>query len=298
MMCARLLRPEQRGARHGRILRWSESSFERAAKLRGDPALGARRSSAMMFCCSTVRLNIYLYVIIPEGLFPQQDTGACSAASRPTRASRSRRCEKLASFMTIISADPAVDNVVGFTGGNSATGSIFVRSSRWPSAKCPPTQVIARLRQSFKEPAPTSSCKARRTSASAAAAKRQYQYALQGDDLGRAARMETEDQRGAGQAARAGRRQQRPAGERTPDRAGDRPRLGCALGVSRNNRFHAQRPLRSASGFHDLQSSLNQYHVVMEAAPEYWQARARTGMHYRCLIRLLCELNCRCTSVC
>jgi multidrug efflux pump len=95
MMCARLLRPQHEGT-HGRLFQWSERGFE---WLRN----GYRRSLAfvlghgvwvMLVLLATIILNVYLYVIIPRAFSRSRTPDASPAASRRTRASRSRRCAR------------------------------------------------------------------------------------------------------------------------------------------------------------------------------------------------------------
>ena len=67
----------------------------------------------------TIGLNVYLFVIVPKGFFPQQDTGRLTGGSRVRRRTpRFRRCRgSWQQIVGIVKHDPAVDNVVGFTGG-------------------------------------------------------------------------------------------------------------------------------------------------------------------------------------
>ena len=82
----------------------------------------------MLVLLATVCLNIYLYVIIPKGFFPQQDTGRLIGNIQADQSISFQAMRvKLADFMTIVSSDPAVENVVGFTGGSQRnSGFMFV----------------------------------------------------------------------------------------------------------------------------------------------------------------------------
>src|ERR1700753_3983375 len=73
-------------------------------------------------------LNFYLYVVIPKGFFPQQDTGRIVGAIQADQSiSFQLMQEKLAQFVNIIKKDPAVETVVGFTGGcQTNSGFMFV----------------------------------------------------------------------------------------------------------------------------------------------------------------------------
>ena len=110
--------PSERGFEA--VLRGYERTL--AWALRPRPAHGARS------CWRPSCLNVYLYVIIPKGFFPQQDTGRLIGRIQADQSiSFQAMRQKLADFIDIVRADPAVENVVGFTGGASATpGSMFV----------------------------------------------------------------------------------------------------------------------------------------------------------------------------
>jgi multidrug efflux pump subunit AcrB len=110
MMCARLLRPAVE-RKPGRIGRMSERAF---ASL----VAGYRRSLIwvldhgliiMVVLLATVCLNIYLYVIIPKGFFPQQDTGRLIGGIQADQSiSFQAMQKKLADFVDIVRQDPAV----------------------------------------------------------------------------------------------------------------------------------------------------------------------------------------------
>ena len=174
-MCARLLKPERPEARPGRLSRCERKRLRiAAARLRAIAGLGAAAQPLHDAAArGDGRLNVYLYVIVPKGFFPQQDTGRLTAPSRPTRAFRSRRCsKKLDDFVEIVRQDPAVENVIGFTGGGAAQQRPHVRLAeaaggaqdvRRPGDRAPARQARAVSR------APPCSCSRCRTSASAAA---------------------------------------------------------------------------------------------------------------------------------
>src|SRR4029453_859180 len=72
----------------------------------------------MLVVAVTVGLNIYLYVTIPKGFFPQQDTGRLTGGIQADQSISFQAMRgKLTEFMGIVGADPAVDNVAGFSGG-------------------------------------------------------------------------------------------------------------------------------------------------------------------------------------
>ena len=135
----------------------------------------------------TIGLNISLYRAIPKGFFPQQDTGRIFGSIRADQSSSFAAMQKrLDTFIAIVEADPAVDNVTGFTGGgqrNSAQMFLTLkpRSERLESAD----QIVARLRQRlskeagarlFLVPAQDIRIGARQSSA-------QYEFTIKADDL-------------------------------------------------------------------------------------------------------------------
>ncbi len=174
MMCARLLKPfgEQK---HGRFYHASERIFEAALnryRVTLDWALAHGRIM-MLILAATIGFNIYLYIIVPKGFFPQQDTGRLTGNIQADQSiSFQAMREKLTNYVDIVHADPAVDNVVAFTGGGQRN-SAFMFISLKPIAErhLSADQVIARLRpqSSRANPAPACSCNRSRISAWAGA---------------------------------------------------------------------------------------------------------------------------------
>src|SRR5207253_7861767 len=78
----------------------------------------------MLVAAITVAVNGYLYVVVPKGFFPEQDNGRLMGALQADQdTSFQAMQDKLARFVKIVMADPAVDTVAGFTGGNQGTGN-------------------------------------------------------------------------------------------------------------------------------------------------------------------------------
>jgi multidrug efflux pump len=149
MMCARLLRPH-RGSGDGRLSRMAERFF--AGMLRGyEKSLGWSLRHAklvMLILAATVGLNVYLYADIQKGFFPQQDTGRIIGNIQADQAiSFQAMREKLAAFVDIIQADPAVESVTGFTGGGQRnSGFMFVSLKPRAERDLSADQVVGRLR--------------------------------------------------------------------------------------------------------------------------------------------------------
>ncbi|MGA7749270.1 MAG: efflux RND transporter permease subunit, partial [Gallionella sp.] len=119
MMCARLLKPDN-GKKHGRLYHASEQFFEAALnryRFTLDWALAHGRIMLVVLA-ATIGLNIYLYSIVPKGFFPQQDVGRLTGNIQADQSiSFQAMREKLANYVDIVNSDPAVENVVAFTGG-------------------------------------------------------------------------------------------------------------------------------------------------------------------------------------
>src|ERR1700742_1806572 len=129
MMCAVLLRSEA-GQKHGRLYQISERFFEGMLGLYrrslgsalGHPAL------TMLVFLVTIGLSVYLYIVIPKGFFPQQDTGRMIGSIQADQSiSFQLMQQKLTQFVTILKKDPAVETAVGFTGGGQTnSGFMFI----------------------------------------------------------------------------------------------------------------------------------------------------------------------------
>ena len=150
MMCAWLLKPGTGDKPPGRIARGFENAFKRV--LRGyehslDWALGSKLL-VMLALLAVVGLNVFLYISAPKGFFPQQDTGRISGGLRADRSISFQAMQgKLKELVDIIRRDPAVDTVVGFTGGSRAGGGFMFINLKPVGQRSEAGQaVIARLR--------------------------------------------------------------------------------------------------------------------------------------------------------
>jgi multidrug efflux pump len=276
MMCAVLLRRET-GEGHGRAYRITERVFEAMLSYYRRTLTSALEHpfSIVLIFFAAIGLNIYLYFVIPKGFFPQQDTGRIIGVIQADQSiSFQLMQQKLTQFVSIIKKDPAVETVVGFTGGGQTNSgfmflSLLPRSERNVSSDA----VIARLRREMAVvPGATLFLQSvQDIRAGGRASNAQYQYTLQGptfEELNEwapkiAAALQREpnladvnsDQQNKGLEA---------------DLVIDRDaaaRLGITVSQIDNTLYDAfgQRQVST------IYVARNQYHVIMEVAPRYWQ---------------------------
>src|SRR5438034_6175703 len=154
MMCSRLLKPATAYGR-SRFAVLSERVIDSVRN-------GYGRSLAwvldhgvltMLVLAATIALNVYLYVVIPKGFFPQQDTGRLIGNIQADQGiSFQAMQQKLRDFVSIVRADPAVENVVAFTGGGQRNGGfMFVTLKPISERRDSADLVIARLRGNLSQ---------------------------------------------------------------------------------------------------------------------------------------------------
>jgi multidrug efflux pump len=278
MMCATLLRSRDR-QQHGPLFRASERVFDwilafykwGLTKVLRHPLI------TVVALALTVWLNVHLYRTTPTELFPHQDTGRLTGmilADQDTSSQAMRGL--LARFASITSSDPAVQDVIAFSGGNSGTANratMFASLKPLQDRKLSADQVIGRLRGKLSNiPGATLTFQAvQDMRVGGRATQAEYQYTLQGDDLALLAdwaprvmeKMKTlpglvdvsTDQQDRGLEA---------------DLAIDRDsatRLGLTAQATDDTLYDAfgQRQVST------MYTELNQYHVVMEVDPLYSQ---------------------------
>ena len=151
MLCAKFLEPMSE-RKHGRFYRLSERAFNGMLETYSLGLKWVLRHSALTLAIllGTVSLAVYLYIVTPKGFFPTQDTGRLMGAIQADQdiAFPALRCI-MTQYSNIVMADPAVDNVVAFTGGGGArnTGRFFVQLKPISVRKMTADQVIGRLRR-------------------------------------------------------------------------------------------------------------------------------------------------------
>ncbi len=188
MLCARLLKPH--GAKHGSIYRFSEKGFVHLNSGYKRSLAWVLRHQRLIFAVAviTVFINVYLYVIVPKGFFPQQDTGRMSGTIMADQdmAFDGMR-ERVAEFIRIVKSDPAVLDVIAFSGGNTAQnqGRMFVTLKPLNQRKVSIDQVINRIRPKASHvPGATLFFQAAQDlQIGGRFANAQYQYTLSGENL-------------------------------------------------------------------------------------------------------------------
>jgi multidrug efflux pump len=276
MMCALFLRPRPHTPRRRGLFDRAHAGYERTLRW----AL-RHGGLVMLILAATVLLNVALYVVIPKGFFPQQDTGRLIGAITADQSiSFQAMSGKLSELMAIVQRDKAVENVVGFTGGGgggrSQTNTATVFVSLKPVAQRSDTaqQVITRLRRSLSHVAGGTLYlqAAQDIQVGGRQSNAQYQYTLQGDTTAEvyswAPKLTAALQRSPVLTDVNSDQQQK--GLET-DLVIDRDtaaRLGITP-VQIDNTLYDAFGQRQVS---TIYSALNQYHVVMEVEPRYWQS--------------------------
>ncbi len=276
-MCAKFLRPLDE-EKHGRLYRFSQSIF--------DGVLGIYTKSlgwvlrhqffTLLVTIGTAVLSVCLYIIVPKGFFPQQDTGRVVGSVQAAQdISFDAMRTKMKQFVDIVMQDPAVQTIVGFAGGNTSAnqGRMFITLKPLSERKISADQVIGRMRRKLAVvPGATLYMQsAQDLTIGGRQSQAQYQYTLQGENLNelnnwsprllqklrtmRELRDVNTDQQEHGLEARV-----------VIDRD-TASRLGVNLQDVDNALYDAfgQRQVST------IYRQLNQYHVVMEVAPEFQQ---------------------------
>jgi hydrophobe/amphiphile efflux-1 (HAE1) family protein len=277
MMCAHLLKEHQS---HGRLYQAVENLFNWIVNLYGKALSLVLRHSfvTLLILLATIGLNAYLFVRVPKGFFPQQDTGRMSGQILADQDTSFQSMDKtLLQMVNIVQGDPAVDTVIGFTGGNGGSamnqGRMFVSLKPLAERKITVDFIMQRLRPKIaKIPGATLYLQANqdlRVGGRNSAA--QYQFTMQGDNV---QDLVTYSPRML---------QQLKSIRRIVDVNSDQQNRGLQSMVTYDRETAARfgispqlidNTLYDAFGQRQVSTmykSLNQYHVVMEAAPQYWQ---------------------------
>jgi multidrug efflux pump len=189
MMCARLLRSESE-IRHGRVFHASERGFQWVLDRYEATLSWVLRHQPLMLLATmaTIAFTVYLYVIVPKGFFPQQDTGRLTGAIQADQnTSFQAMSQRLIAFANTVSQDPAIEDVIAFTGGGGTanTGRMFVSLKPLKERKIGVDQIIGRLRGKLSHLAGATLFlqAVQDVRVGGRQSNAQYQYTLQSDDL-------------------------------------------------------------------------------------------------------------------
>jgi multidrug efflux pump len=190
MMCARFLRPEKAES-HGRLYRASERGFERMLSGYDHGLKWVLRHQTIVFIITvaTMALSIYLYINIPKGFFPQQDTGRLSGQITASQdISYAAMAKKQKALCAIVMKDPAVDSVTSFIGSNAGStniGRLFIQLKPRDQRDVTADDVVNRLRKPLATvPGAILSLQAvQDVKVGGRLGSAQYQYSLQDADL-------------------------------------------------------------------------------------------------------------------
>ena len=279
-MCARVLH-SQKNEKHGRLYLWSERMFSNLLD-------GHRRSLTwtldhpaliMVVFVATLGLNVLLMSVIPKGFFPQQDTGVISGGMQGQQdASFALMKNALKQSVDVVKSDPGVANVMGFTGGNGATNAAneFIALKPLNQRTHNAAEIINELRpkltrltgaNTYLQPVQDIRIGGRSSNA-------QYQYTLTADS---SATLQTFGPKLLSALRKAPGFQDVNSDQQNNGLQAlltyDRPtaaRLGLTPQVIDSTLYNAF----GQSEVSTIYTQLNQYYVVMEVAPKYWQSPA------------------------
>jgi len=278
MMCAKLLRPESAETRglfyrtSEKFFTWMVRTYERTlAVVLRHPVFTA------LALLITIGVNVYLLMIVPKGFFPQQDNGTIFGGLQGAQdISYQAMQQDIKTFVDMIKQDPAVANVMAFTGGAGATNGGFVYIGLKPleQRKISSSEVINRLRPRLTSvPGATVFLQAGQDlRIGGRQSNAQFQYTIQSDNLQDLVKwgpqllqqmrklpgltdVNTDQQNSGLQASLIYDRD-------TASRLGITPQL---IDTTLYDSF-------GQAQVSTMYTALNQYHVVMEAAPPFWQS--------------------------
>ena len=278
MMCAYVLRARGEHRKPNVFARFSERGLGGLQWLYGRSLGFVLRHPllTMLVFLATVLLNIHLYVTIPKGFFPQQDTGRLMGGIRADQSiSFQAMRRKFRQFVEIVRSDPAIESVAGFTGGGQ-TNSGFIFATLKPLAERDVTaeQVIQRLRPKLNQvPGAMLFLQAvQDIRVGGRQGNAQYQFTLQADSLpdlytwGPRLTQALQADTSVITDVDSDQQQRGLQLNLTIDRD-----AASRLGVSTRNISATLYDAFGQRQVSTIYNALNQYHVVMEVAPQWWE---------------------------
>jgi multidrug efflux pump len=278
MMCSRLLK-HARESDQGRLFRASERVFQGVLQLYGRTLSWVLEHSKLTLAvlALTIAFNIYLFRTVPMGFFPLQDNGIIAGGIQgPQDMSFQAMQAATKRIVDVLKTDPAVDMVAAFTGGSGAanSGNVFLGLKPLEQRKLSSSQVIDRLRpklvtvpgaNTFLQAGQDLRIGGRQSSA-------QYQYTIQSDNLQYLVQW--------GPVLLQQMKKLKSLTDVNTDQQNsglqmnvvyDRPtmaRLGITTQQVDNSLYEAFGQAQVST----MYTGLNQYHVVLEVEPKYWQS--------------------------
>jgi multidrug efflux pump len=278
-MCAHMLRQHES---HGWMYRTSERAFNGVVKFYGRTLSTVLRFPAITLAVllATIALNVYLYIHVSKGFFPQQDNGRISGTIIGDQDTSFQAMDGiLRQMIDIVDADPAVDTVNGFTGGGGPRGGAMNTANMFIALKPPQVRkisadlVIARLRHKLAPvPGATLYMQANQdVRVGGRFGASQYQFTMRGDnlkDLQTYGPRMLQELRTVSLIADVNSDQQDRGLQAflQYDRA-TAARFGISPQLIDNTLYDAFGERQVST----MYTSLNQYHVIMEVAPQFWQ---------------------------
>ena len=277
MMCAYILK-NPGSEEHGRLYRAMDKGFDWVLSLYRRSLHWVLDNPVLVLTVLflTIALNFAIVIKIPKGFFPQQDTGSLAGAVRgPQDASFASMNDALQRIANVVKSDPAVNNVIDFTGGNGATntGNLYITLKPLNVRKIGAPQIIDRLRPKLNSQTGASTFiqAAQDLRIGGRSSNALYQYTIQADNTSDLAiwgpRLLTEITRLPGFQDVSSDQQNGGLDELlTYDRV-----TASKLGQTAQS---LDQGLYSAFGQSEVSiiyTQLNQYYVVLEVAPPYWQ---------------------------
>jgi multidrug efflux pump len=278
MMCSLLLKHE-RPDEHGRIYRASEAFFNWMLRtydhmLRWVLDHAAITLTVLVF---TVAVNIFLLIIVPKGFFPEQDNGTVFGGIRGAQDASFQSMQVLTKrFVQIVKSDPAVENVMAFTGGGGSTNGGFIYVGLKPQSErnVSANEFIRRLRPKlmavpgasvFMQPGQDLRIGGRSSNA-------QYQYTIESQNLADLQKwgpilLEKMVQLPGFMTVNSDQQDDGLQAHLTYDRE-----TAARLGISPEQMDQTLYDAFGQAPVSVMYTAMNQYYVVMEVAPQYWQS--------------------------
>jgi multidrug efflux pump len=278
MMCAYILKDERK-QKHGRIYMATEKFFDSVLLLYRRTLHWVLQNPGLTLTVLllTIALNVAIIIKIPKGFFPQQDTGSLAGAVRgPQDASFASMNTALQQIANVIKADPAVANVIDFTGGQGATNTanVYVTLKPLNVRKIGAPQIIDRLRPKLNRQTGASAFlqAAQDLRIGARSSNALYQYTIQADNISDLSvwgpRLLAEITKLPGFQDVSSDQQNGGLDERLTYNRVNAAQLGqtaTSLDAGLYGAF-------GQSLVSIIYTQLNQYYVVLEVAPPYWQS--------------------------